>query len=189
MKATVAVLLCVFLAACATRDAGVKWEADPHAALGKLKTYAWAPGPPPAANDPHLDDNADRQIRAAVDRALTERGYLKADTDHAEFWVGYYARPLSDDEMSAVYSYSGPGVGRSGRPFNRRPDSLPNSHKENLRLLNLFVVDPHTRESLWHGVGQTEIGPKDAIEQRDQRLLEAARAILAQFPPEKPQSE
>ncbi len=187
-----AFFLCSFLASCAAHKIAVSWESDPAVSLSNLRTYAWFPGPQPPTGDPRIDDRTlDRRIRAAIDLALAERGYVKTDADHADFWVDYYARLDPASTSSTVRSYSGygprlTGVGRE-RGWNVGGPPITYTMMSDVGSLNLFVVNPKTQTPVWHAVAQAEIDRMDSLEKRDQRLLEAARAMLAKLPPLPPQ--
>src|SRR5687768_8424569 len=84
--------LCVllFAAGCATVDVSTDYDRDVK--FENLKTYAWVPGWTPRINDPRLDSTLlDTRVRNAVESTLRSKGYQKAGSDKADFWVSYQA--------------------------------------------------------------------------------------------------
>src|SRR6218665_1756981 len=98
----------LLLSGCQTPGGDVTVLASDSVALTPGATYAWAPHPTPASTDPRLsNDIIDDRIHAAIDQAMTAKGYRRTDSAaSAQLLVAYYAA-LQDRQETQVDTWGG----------------------------------------------------------------------------------
>ncbi len=104
------------------------------------RTYAWAPAVPQATGDPRLDNNRffEERVKAAVERQLNARGYMKTDTAPG-LLVRYsfsVAQQVNPDGLDRPYTTCDDGC----EPF-----------VFDVGNLTVDLVDARTRELVWRG--------------------------------------
>ena len=170
-------LAALALAGCAAQVA-VNADYDRSANFAALHTYAWRPGAQQGVGDPRFDSTLlDKRVRAAVDRALTAKGYQQAAPGTSgDFLVGYHAVVRQKTSFQTVNRWYGYRGVRGGWP-----QTYVQSYDEGMLLID--VVDPASMDLLWRGTGTGAVDPQATPEKRERRINEAVDAILAKFPP------
>ncbi len=130
-----------------------------NAKLAKYKTYAWYQDKPAAEADFDKGFNAslDKNIRAAVEQELQEKGYRKA-TGKADVLVAYDVSVSVPVEKDKPENFA-PGFGYSygymaGYRYKYGDANLPGYRSVDLfkqGTLILDVVDSKTKELIWRG--------------------------------------
>jgi hypothetical protein len=154
---------------------GTDW--DPEVSFSALTSWDWLPAPP-ASDDlgaPAVPV-ADERVRAAVAAALEARGHPRA-RGAPSFWVHPLATVEDVVPAETRFYYS------QVPPWMR--DALRDTHAiEGQRgTLVVDLIDPATRLPFWRGVASGALDPRAAPAAREERLREAARRLLARFPP------
>lgn len=183
------------LAGCSMID--VSTDYDPSVDFARLTTYDWLPGPQKRTGNPRIDNPLlKKRIRAAVESQLAAKGYEKASADRADFLIAYHAaihRRLSVESMNTDYGY---GSGRGwddhryghGWGYHRAWSSAPMSRTYTRYYdegsLILDFVTPQTRELIWRGAAKAAIDEADSPNTKRERINEAVRRMLEQFPPQ-----
>ena len=83
----------------------VRYNFDKTGDFSKFTTYTWVE----FENAKPVDDLTDKQIKAALDEALAQKGLTKVDSDNADLYIGYQVAVGSEQQLT-VYS-SGGGYG------------------------------------------------------------------------------
>lgn len=151
----------------------IRAEVDPAANVAAYRTFAWLPGEPGIPGEPRLDNiTLDRNIRFTVDSELARRGYVKASSGAPDFLIGYRA-DIKEKVINSIrdyYDYRQLG----GK--DAVTDAYVFGHEEG--ALTLDVVDGRTRQLVWRASATAVVDPKE----REPRIAEALRRMLAQFP-------
>ena len=175
------------LSACTTIEVGSDF--DPSVDFSGFRTYAWIPGPQKRTGDPRIDNPLlDKRIRRAVVAQLTAKGYTQKTSGTPDLWVAYHAaveRKMDVRTMNTYYGYGrgwGWDYGYRQGPAYSWPETHVYHYDEGSLILD--IVDPATRQLIWRGSAQAEVNRSTTAEKRDQRLNEAVRRILEQFPPQ-----
>ena len=63
----------------------VRYNFDKTADFSKFKTYVWVT----LKDAKPVDDLTDKQIKAALDAALAQKGLTKVNGDNADLFIGY----------------------------------------------------------------------------------------------------
>ncbi len=172
------------LAACSSIDVSVDYDARTD--FLRDKTWAWVPegprGTDPEAHPYRRDPLLIERARTAVQAALTAKGYRMVALEKAAFQVAVHAtiqrRVEWDPPIWGGWAY---GWGPYGDgPWWGPPDVTT------IRMATLVVdiLEPKPRlRVVWRGTGELEM-PRDVSPgEREARVAEAVKKILASFPP------
>lgn len=185
-----AALLVAVSGGCATLE--VQTEYDPRADFSGFETWVWMPREPAATGDPSLDNAIlHSRIRAVVEEQLALQGYRKLSSATPDFLVTFHTAIDQRLDVSTVdRSYprhgGGPygGSGRWGPGGGWVYSSETRVREYELGSLILDIADNRTRDLVWRGFAQAEVGQRSQDQaRRDERLREAVRRMLEQFPP------
>ncbi|WP_164021657.1 DUF4136 domain-containing protein [Pyxidicoccus trucidator] len=179
-------LLLLLLAACSGIETNTHY--DP-ASVGKLdgyKTYAWLPAPEGA--DPRIyNDVTEAQVKKVVDAQLASRGYRKVD-ENPDFKFGWHGSIDQKMDVDTVNSYYGYGWGSWYAPYGPGmsvgatfPQTYVDEYEEGTLILD--VVDAGTNKLVWRGTAQAALEDNPSPQRREERLGEAVKDVLEQFPP------
>lgn len=176
------------LAAAGCSDIKVNTGAVPGATFAKSGTYAWLPEPPVIHAGPVIDRTAlDKRVRTAVDAEMPRRGFTLDTTGTPTYFVGYHAAlqsSLDSKTLDEKYGYGATyawGYGSDGR-WGFGPDrQVQSSYSQGSLILD--VVNPQTKKLVWRGSAEGPVVLDATPEERQKRVNDAVKGILAQFPP------
>lgn len=171
-------MVALALGACSTMK--VSTTAMPGAAqrLEGARTYAWL----------NEHERAQRNtftkqiVQQAVDRELALKGYERVESsENPGFVLGWYTTSRDVTEVDPGYYYGGYGYpwgpyGGAWGPADVR------SYTEGTFILD--VVAPAGDRILWRGDAQANLGENPSSAEAQEKINEAARKMLAEFPPE-----
>ena len=169
-------LLLVALSGCAS--IAVNQDYNPRTDFGSYHTFRWAPEPQNPTGDARIDNNPllDSRIRSAVERHLTAKGFQKRDGSNADLLVAYQVAISDETDISTLSTYY--GYRRTGIIVQ---DTRIREYEQGTLILDL--VDASRNELVWRGTAQSEIRSDMSPQDREARIDEAVRTILAQYPP------
>jgi len=144
----------------------VKAQYDDDASYSEIKTFRWLPGG--RQDGPPLFRT---RLTQAVEDELIGRGYVMAEEGTPDFWVNFHIGIAQRIDMANIGYGFQPGVDPIGSP--------PTAAVTRGSIM-IDVLDPSTRELMWRGVAS---GLKTNPVKAGQRIREAVRGILAEFPP------
>ncbi len=183
------VLLLAMLNGCATLKVHVDY--DPSADFTGFKTYDWISGSQVASEDPRFDDNPliETMIRRAVKAQLDTQGYVQESSDRPDFLVGYYATLdewVDIERIDRFYGYTvreeWPGYGYEYYTWTAAPETRVRKFREGTLIVD--IINPETRSLMWRGVVQDEVHFSQKLEDKEEKLNDAVRRMLEQFPPQ-----
>ncbi len=154
----------------------------------KLKTYTWlddgkAPGSDARINNDLVID----RVRAAVERNLAAKGYVKSESISADFmvsWLGGIEKKLQVDSIDHFYSPYGYGA-LGHDPFRTGMGGMRTTTAREYEVGTLIVdiLDPEQHKLIWRGTGTDRLGGNDDPEVVTRNINTAIDAILKAFPP------
>jgi hypothetical protein len=170
----VLVALAVLCTACTTIE--ISTDYDPAADFSGLRTWAFAdPGQP--TGDPRLDSSLVRsRIFQALESELAVKGYGRAVGVQPDFLVDTHVALTRELD---IHTFHQGGYHRSS--WGRSETLVREVEKGSLVL---DFLDPKTRSLLWRGVAQARVDRGGAPAERSQRIREAVRLMLQDFPPQ-----
>ena len=159
------VSLLAALAACAT--SGVDTSYGDTTDFSQYRTWNWLPGggEGPTGVDPAMD----RRIRAAIGRALKDRGFDPA-AEAPDFLVSYAIETDPHARRGGGYYQRTRGARRSVPGGEITPETT----------MTLFFTDVGEKQLLWKGTaGGVVADPKS----EDTNVTKSIHRILAEYPP------
>ena len=164
----------------------VSQDFDPATAFDGLETFAWASKTQAETGDPRIDNPLrDKRIRAAVERVLTQKGFVPADGAPASFLIRYqYLLRRRVDSAGGGPSF-GVGVGSVG---SRGSIAMGTSTGGAIREVDegsliIDFVDPETDALLWRGTGTQTFREYQDPARTTRDIDTLVERVLAQFPP------
>ena len=160
----------VLIAGCS--GISVEHDYDPNVDFSRFKTWAWAPMQPQADGSEfsRVSNLTMERIHGAVESELTGKGYSKAEPDKADFWVQHYAAVGQRIEPYAGYNHGWYG------------DDIIVTEEGTIVV---DFVSPKDKRLVWRGTARSAIDEDMTPEEREERIREAVKDILAQYPPKK----
>ena len=186
-------LIVSVLNACMTQRAAVDY--DPGVDFTQYRTYTWSPADaaaPANLEDPRVSPFAPERMRAAIERALLAKDFVKREPPDfmPDFMIALRTNLSDRQQVHHWGPYADPLLWRHGwrrppyGPFGYDPffaRTTVSTVTEATLAIDMF--DARTKQPIWHGhairmVGRDEIHPTDIQSMVD--------AILADFPPSPP---
>lgn len=175
----------------------VRTQYDPTARLSELRTFDWLPRPEDSNPAADVVPGFRERLRATLEASLQQRGVRRiAAGGKADFFVVVYTHTKTETHQwvsSSGYPYGPWGAGSwGGGPWGYAAGpryaggyagagSPMNVEQWRVSTLVIDFVDGKRRQLVWRGWSQAS---SDA-EAPEKKLLEAARAIVERFPPQR----
>ena len=177
-------LFCVtllLLVASSAQSQDVRYNFDNSADFSKLKTYKWVI----LKNAARVDDLTDKQIKAALDAALTEKGLTKVDGDTADLYIGYQAAVSTEQQFTSFTSGWGYGPGWYGGGWYGPTGGITTGQTSTIYKGQLAVdmYDSAKHALVWRGVASKTLDPKAKPEKREKNLNKAVAKLMKNYPP------
>jgi hypothetical protein len=170
-----AILVAALSSACATAQVG--YDFDRSANFSHYHTYTWASGGQEATGDRRLDSSlVDSRIRTAIDAQLRAKGYLASLDGRPDFLVTYRVGMKDMMKGASTQHYIGD---RAHGTFTTVSDIQP--YNEGTLLID--ILDANSQQLVWQASAKAELAQSLSPEQRDARVNNVVRAMLAHFPP------
>lgn len=176
--------MAVLLAGCS--GVTVSQDFDPATSFAGLERFAWASPTQPETGDPRVDNPLrDQRIRAAVERELTQKGFVSADDAPPSFLIRYQYLLRRRVESSGGSPSFGFGVGSVG---SRGSIAMGTSTGGAIREVDegSLVIDfvaPESGALLWRGTGTQVFREHDDPARTTRDIDTLVEQVLAQFPP------
>lgn len=177
-------VLGTILAASGCSPVSVLSDYDPAADFSGLHTYAWYAAEQPKTGDIRVDNPLlDTHIRNAVESALDEKGYIKADAN-PDFQLIYHAAVAKEIAvMKTSTSVYPPGYGWR---YVATPvwveRTQPYAYEKGSLILD--IIDAKNEKLMWRGSIQAELDRTATPQMRAARIEAAVKNMLEQFPPQ-----
>ncbi len=154
--------------------------------FSKYSTYRWIPAPAGAgAGKARFDSPLLRkQMHLLVDAEMQQRGFRLVEQGSSDLLVAYFASVVSQARVTQVDTSMG---FNSGLPHYVRPEYMMST---TTTLVDRFekgdlivgVGDARTRQLLWRGSAEAEIGLDDSKRRRQSRIETAIAKMFRSFP-------
>ena len=164
--------LSLLLGACA--GMAIQSDQDPAVSLDSYASYTWSPNQR-VSGDVRVTPALRTQVREDIDRHLADKGYVRVNSG-ADFSVTYQVTIEGETIVQTLDYYSGSNfkatVGTTG-PTARR-------YEEGTLIID--VMEGQSERLVWRGTAIAEVRQGASIEDRSDRVAEAVRKVLAEFP-------
>jgi hypothetical protein len=159
----------------------IRYNFDKTADFSKFKTYKWVT----LKNAAPVDDLTDKQIKAALDAALTAKGLARIDGDTADLFVGYQAAVSTEQEFTAYTTGWGYGPGWYGGGWYGPSGGITSGQTSTIYKGQLAVdmYDAAKHELVWRGVASKTLDPKAKPEKRQKNMDKAVAKLMKNYPP------
>jgi hypothetical protein len=175
-------LMLLLLSACAGIETRTDYDPGSVERLSGYRTYAWEAAPT-APNSPIYNPIVEARVQAAVDKQLQAQGYQKV-SQNPDFRIGWHGAIDQKLDVQTVDHYYGYAWDPWYSPFYMSP-SVPETRVREYQegTLILDFVDAASKKLVWRGTAQAELRQSASASKRQERLEEAVRGILKDFPP------
>lgn len=167
----------VSLLACST--VRVSTDYDPSTDFTSMSSYAWLDDRSGVADDREgISSLLDRRIRSAIEAELGGKDLTRADRGDADLLVTYRLSVETKIDVDTIHTSAGYGVGWYGGMSSH---TVVSEYEEGTLLIDL--IDAPSKQLVWRGTGEARVRESPSPEQREERIRQAVREILASFPP------
>ncbi|MBC2712234.1 MAG: DUF4136 domain-containing protein [Desulfosarcina sp.] len=163
----------------------VSQDYDPATDFKSMKTFRWAVETQEKTGDPRIDNPLqDTRIRAAVERLLTEKGFIKSADGAPTFLIRYQYVLRQKIESDGTSGGIGFGIGSSGRHGGIAIGTGNSVREYDEGSLVIDLVDTASDALLWRGTGTQRFTEYDDPAKTTGDINALVEKILAQFPPQ-----
>lgn len=167
---------------CSTVQVGQDY--DPAKTFPQLRTYDWQSKIQEKTVDPRVNSPlVDARIRAAVDRSLMGKNYLKVSNGTPDFYVAYQFVIHRKIESDGLQSGVGFGFGSYGSFGGIGIGTGSDISEYDEGMLIIDIIDAKSGGLLWRGTGTRRVHLQTDPEKTTQNVNETVDKIMAQFPP------
>lgn len=159
MIQTIAVFVTLAVSLTATSHQNAPFRIDPSTDFSKFKTYAWDQ----SKNTDRVTNQADAQVRDALEAELARKGLTKTDSDAAQLLICYHSN-FGTEQIRRYTIYEGEA-----------------SYAWTMKTAQVAVdmIDSSTKKLIWHNTA--DLNPKA----KPQHIEKAVSNLLRNYPPEK----
>ena len=166
--------------ACAGIGITVDHEADPEADFAAYDTYDWMPPESLRVNIRARDPMVEQRIRDAIEAQIRAKGLRKVESGDPDIRIGYLL--VLEDGMDSQTMYE-----RSDPDWRYRTygpaTTTTRTTTFTMGTLVIDVFDVEKKALVWRGVAEGQTREDQDAEEQKERINEAVRMILAEFPP------
>ncbi|MGI9319909.1 MAG: DUF4136 domain-containing protein [Thiogranum sp.] len=180
IKQSALIILLASLGACSGISVTSDW--DPGVDFSQFKSFVVL-----EETQPSINRLVDQRVRAAIVAELTARGLRQVDApDKADLAIGYQITTENRTSEHTVHSGWGTrGYRSSWHTHWRTPVGTSTTTQVNFTVGTLVIAafQMNDKELVWEGSGSGAVNPSRGPEQSKQRINDAVRQILKDFPP------
>ena len=171
-------LLAVVLAPVVLLAQKVSYDFDKTANFPAFKTYAFKDGT--KVGQQLIDD----RIVAAIDSALTAKGFTKSSSD-PDVFVVYHVAFDKEKDISTFSSGYGGGYGPYGWGWGGGMGGTSTTQVRDILIGTLVIdmADAKKGQLAWRGIGVKEVDTQAKPEKRDKSITNAVNKIFKNYPP------
>ncbi len=152
----------------------VTYNFDQGTDFSRFKTYKWVS----IKNAQQVDDITARQITAAIEAGLAQKGLTKTDSDSADLYIGYQTAIGSQKQWTGYSNGWGYGPRWGGGGM-----ATATSQTIHTGQLDLDMYDSANKRLVWRGAVSKTIDPNAKPEKRQKNLDKAIAKLLKNYPP------
>jgi hypothetical protein len=159
----------------------VRYNFDKDTDFSKFKTYEWVEIK--GATKP--DDLTDKQIKAAVDAQLAQKGLSKVNGDNADLYIAYQSAIGSEKQFTSFNTGWGDGPGWYGGGWYGGGGGMTTGQTSTIYTGQLMIdmYNPAGHDLIWRGVASKSLDPKAKPEKREKNLNKALTKLFKNYPP------
>lgn len=163
----------------------IRYDFDRDKDFSKYRTYKWVP----VKGAEQLDDLTAKQVVAAIDAELANKGLTKVDSDTADLYIGYQTAIGAEKEFTSYntgWGY-GPGWGPGWYGYGGMSSTTTYGSTSTVYVgqLDLSIYDSAQKELVWRGVASKTLDPKAKPDKKQKNIIKSVRKLLKNYPPPK----
>jgi hypothetical protein len=175
----------LFVAVTSAVAQDVRYDFDKDKDFSKYKTYKWVP----IKDADQPNELTAKQITAAIDAELANKGLTKTDLDSADLYIGYQTAVGTEKQFTAYntgWGY-GPGWGRGWYGYGGMATTTTYGSTSTIYIgqLDLSMYDAAQKQLVWRGTASKTLDPKAKPEKRQKNITKAVQKLLKNYPPPK----
>jgi hypothetical protein len=159
----------------------VRYNFDKQANFSGFKTYRWVAikGAQP------LSDLTDRQIKAALDVELSNKGLTLAQGDQADLFIGYQAAIDTEKQFTSYDTGWGYGPGWYGGGWYGGGGGMTTGSTSTIYVgqLALDMYAATAKQLVWRGTASKTLDQNAKPEKQQKNLAKAVKKLLKNYPP------
>lgn len=162
----------------------VSQDYDVASDFSRYQNFEWAFEVQPQTGDVRVDNPLlDARIRKAVEQALVNKGFRRADKEPPDFTVAYQMVVQSKIESSPVSIGVGTGFGIGSGSYGGIGVGSPNVDSYDEGLLIIDFTDAKNGDLFWRGTGSKRLTRQSDPLKTTEEVYTVVDKILAQYPP------
>ena len=184
LLALLAMVLLMGLSQIAAQD--IRYNFDKNTDFSRFKTYEWVT----IKDAGQLDSLRDKQVKAAVEAELAQRGLRRVEGETADLFIGYQAAIGQEKEFTSFSSGWGYGAGWYGGGWYGYPGGGMTTGQTSTIYtgqLAIDMYDPANKDLVWRGVASKTLDRKAKPDKQQKNLTKAVAKLFKNYPP-KPKS-
>ncbi len=159
-------------------------EIDSGTDFSSLQTFSWLTEVEQVTEDVRLNDpRLQETIRSAVEKSLSEKGYVQVDNSQADFlvvWFGAIEKKIKKENIDHFYAPYGYGTLFRDPVLNTEAPRTILEYEEGTLIIDF--LDPKSRRLLWRGSGSGRLVEDQPEQTALHNLNRSVMKILKPFP-------
>jgi hypothetical protein len=159
----------------------VRYNFDKQANFSGFKTYRWVAlkGAQP------LSDLIDRQVKAALDVELSNKGLTLAEGNQADLFIGYQTAIDTEKQFTSYDTGWGYGPGWYGGGWYGGGGGMTTGSTSTIYVgqlaLDIYAATP--QQLVWRGVVSKTLDSNAKPEKQQKNLAKSVKKLLKNYPP------
>lgn len=177
--AFLAMLMLTGLSQVAAQD--TRYNFDKNTDFSRFKTYTWVT----IKDAGQLDSLRDKQVKAAVEAELAQKGLRKVEGDTADLFIGYQAAIGQEKEFTSFNSAWGYGPGWYWGGWYGYPGGMTTGQTSTIYTgqLAIDIYDSANKDLVWRGVASKTLDTKAKPDKQQKNLTKAVVKLFKNYPP------
>ena len=163
----------------------VRYDFDKDKDFSRYKTYKWVPIK--GADQPN--ELTSKEIIAAIDSEIANKGLTRTDADTADLYVGYQTANFTEKEFTSYNTGWGYGPGWGGGWYGYRGTATGTIYSPTSPVyvghLDLSIYDSATKQLVWRGSVNKTLDPDAKPEKKEKNINKAVVRLLKNYPPKR----
>jgi len=162
----------------------IRYDFDKDKDFSKYKTYKWV-----TIKDAEQPDQLTaKQLVAAIDAELAQKGLTKTDADSADLYIGYQTAVNSEKQFTAYNTGWGYGPGWGGGWYGyggmaTTTTTYGSTSTVYVGQLDLSIYDSTQKQLVWRGTASKTLNPKAKPDKKQKNITKAVQKLLKNYPP------
>ncbi len=177
-------VLAMIAGACSSMTINHDWDPSAVDRFPDYQSWGWLPRRGDIQTDPGRRVNAEfvkARVEISIENRLAQQGFETATAGDPDFWIGYHIGLNTQVEVTHVNTYWGYGWGGWYGGGVRMSTPVVNQYEQGTLIID--IVDVEEKALVWRGTAEAEVYPDMTPQERQDRLDDAVKRILEQFPP------